>query len=719
MVLAAALPALLVLVESIRLIRHSLCCPLLSTSLACLYILLLSVLSPKVSKFIRQITPLRLLRFRQNHGNNDSYSSPQSDLHEWEKEKEGKLDTSLGSNERKREWILVLKLVFAMNVWMFTENQAFNQLPTTYMVIIKSFLPPLFFSINPVQPVIFNSVIMAIPSISLAMMVYTASKEILTQYNAFGVVLGVISTLAQGSTFIFIDELYKLNSHDVWESVRRTWMLHFSILAFLGAALLVESAAVVVTQPVMLTLLLSGFLMAVSIKLFSEMISDSSPLQLSLFFSGALVIVTSVYMTYNNMIASIYHPLGIAGSVLGLFVLAGAFATSKHSKKLLPVTNGNRSDSSHGRRSTPLITRLLIRIFYAILLIFIITSCSSLSGSADFRPKPYVPLANTNELRSHNVSAVIFYGRRESVRILNCYLERNLAKNGGILSEVIFVVKTDKQWDLDFLEYLLERNQPYYRKIEIPNNGWDFSTHYSWMTPNTLYFKVDDDIIYIRDGTFEELLTEKLRDRYIFLSANVVNHPILAPVHGSLGAIAPYTPSFEPGAPWIRSKEPLYLNGNDYDLKKCAWENWKCAMLSHENFLYNMEHNMTWLYDFPIYDFHAYDRDARWSINFFILNSSNTVITMKDDEQEIAVEIPKRLGRHCAAVGKALVVHYGYYTQRSGLDEQNHIMSRYAKLAKQECGFVLTGEEKAGRNSSAEAEKSKPVKKGNQTSDKR
>lgn len=34
------------------------------------------------------------------------------------------------------------------------------------------------------------------------------------------------------------------------------------------------------------------------------------------------------------------------------------------------------------------------------------------------------------------VIALVFYGRKRYASILNTYLERNLARNGGILSEV-------------------------------------------------------------------------------------------------------------------------------------------------------------------------------------------------------------------------------------------------------------------------------------------
>jgi len=34
------------------------------------------------------------------------------------------------------------------------------------------------------------------------------------------------------------------------------------------------------------------------------------------------------------------------------------------------------------------------------------------------------------------VKAIVFYGRRYTARLLNCYLERNMLKSGGLFSEV-------------------------------------------------------------------------------------------------------------------------------------------------------------------------------------------------------------------------------------------------------------------------------------------
>ena len=51
--------------------------------------------------------------------------------------------------------------------------------------------------------------------------------------------------------------------------------------------------------------------------------------------------------------------------------------------------------------------------------------------------------------------------------------------------------------------------------------------HYEHLDRNTLYIKMDDDVVYIDDLAVEHLIAEKLRRPRHFLSANVINHPLL------------------------------------------------------------------------------------------------------------------------------------------------------------------------------------------------
>jgi len=60
-----------------------------------------------------------------------------------------------------------------------------------------------------------------------------------------------------------------------------------------------------------------------------------------------------------------------------------------------------------------------------------VQNMSSAAGALEHR---MVRLGTT--AARHVIKAIVFYGRRGSVQMLNCYLERNLRRNGGLLSEV-------------------------------------------------------------------------------------------------------------------------------------------------------------------------------------------------------------------------------------------------------------------------------------------
>lgn len=117
---------------------------------------------------------------------------------------------------------------------------------------------------------------------------------------------------------------------------------------------------------------------------------------------------------------------------------------------------------------------------------------------------------------SVKVVAVVFFGRRQFVDVLDCYLRRNLVSNGGILDEVHFIVHTDVEDDKSWLRSLVKapQVQGYYRLMEEDTDkpGWSQWGSYSelyrdYMTdPDTIYFKLDDDIMFIDDEAFVEVL---------------------------------------------------------------------------------------------------------------------------------------------------------------------------------------------------------------------
>ncbi|CAL8463666.1 g3200 [Coccomyxa elongata] len=301
------------------------------------------------------------------------------------------------------------------------------------------------------------------------------------------------------------------------------------------------------------------------------------------------------------------------------------------------------------------------------------------------------------------VGALVFYGRRRYAKLLNMYLERNLAANGGILDEVVFAVRTDDAEDLNFLETLLMRHPQVYRRSHGPSiRPFDTAAHwqksYSITRNDHIYVKIDDDIVFIQDGAIEMVVEEKLRGRYLFVSANVVNHPLLSYVHAHLGPLLPFQPPSE-SLNSSNSHKPFVVTDNATVLDEspartsrygagdaCWWADWQCAAIAHYSFLHHLRAGSLGAYDFNTWDL-SYPEYQRWSINFFAFNSSDLsgplITDERDDEVYISQLLPAFRKQHAAAVGRdALVVHFAYYKQEQGLlHNASDLLKEYDRVA--------------------------------------
>ncbi|PGG99059.1 hypothetical protein GX51_06476 [Blastomyces parvus] len=183
---------------------------------------------------------------------------------------------------------------------------------------------------------------------------------------------------------------------------------------------------------------------------------------------------------------------------------------------------------------------------------------SLLPSSSSLTPQPARP--GPTKPANFKIVAVIFYGRPDRVEILDCYLKRNLVANGGWLDEVYWAPNTDNQADLDWLDKLVPTS-PSYKRITVQSEEkgyakiWDSSV----TDPDTLYIKIDDDIIFIDDNAIPKLVSLKLEHDHSFLvSANVVNGAPLPYHHYRTGAIRPYLPELAP------PKDSIIINNNYY-----------------------------------------------------------------------------------------------------------------------------------------------------------
>lgn len=310
------------------------------------------------------------------------------------------------------------------------------------------------------------------------------------------------------------------------------------------------------------------------------------------------------------------------------------------------------------------------------------------------------------DLQGQQIFAIIYYGRREYAEILNAYLERDLRQNGGVLDGVLFALVKYTHEDLVYLGHLQRRNPGVYVVPRIESGGWDVVWRLA-NVPNAIYLKIDDDIVYIAPGAIAEMAREKLRERFLFVSANVVNHGILSAVHQELVQLRWLEPPFKNASeadketykPW-RYKGDVILDPN-YRVEHtfysdCIWRRWDCAALAHETFLHRLEDGTSCAFDFGIFDFHAHGfatmndglgRSIDWNDNFFAWKTEDFSDidwegVANDDEAEMSTKHPRRRNQHAGALGRALVVHFTFSSQEPGLKNYTKLLDRYRELAR-------------------------------------
>jgi len=70
-----------------------------------------------------------------------------------------------------------------------------------------------------------------------------------------------------------------------------------------------------------------------------------------------------------------------------------------------------------------------------------------------------------------------------------------LKDNGGLLDEVIFAVRTDIGEDLDYLEELLHTSPRYSKHVAKKEYEWWVGSWEAVDEPDSIYIKIDDDIV--------------------------------------------------------------------------------------------------------------------------------------------------------------------------------------------------------------------------------
>ena len=312
------------------------------------------------------------------------------------------------------------------------------------------------------------------------------------------------------------------------------------------------------------------------------------------------------------------------------------------------------------------------------------------------------------DIRSNRsrVFVCIFTGRWRYLRILLPYLYRELRQNGGVVDKVLFVmlryteetqVKLKKFSEtangiLNDEVFLLVyfKNDPIMENVkqdkqETVNFGKLYEGFHFHVfqrlkeNPLDVYFKMDDDIVYLQPNVFGTMLMKKNSSDCFMHFANIVSNWRCNWLHQKIGV-------------FDKEVNPKELKIDFDPFASCGWERADCAEMILRAFVHHYRKNQTSRYLFPERE-HLTDR-LRFSINFFLFDTDLVNIKrlmeagpINQDDERWWTETYTATARHPnCIVGEALVVHFSYFTTEKNmldlglLEEFEIIVSKELRL---------------------------------------
>lgn len=270
------------------------------------------------------------------------------------------------------------------------------------------------------------------------------------------------------------------------------------------------------------------------------------------------------------------------------------------------------------------------------------------------------------------------YGRERTVSILAKYMERDHA--AGVVDEWWLCLNTDPEQvgDLKFA-YQLARRHPWIKLQQRPaglprltpkqrNTGY----FCQYMTdPDTVYVRLDDDIVYVHEEAISALATHKIDTPETVASFPVMWNNSVVSWYAQQAGVIPHSYG-EVGGP--------------YCMDPMGWANGQFAVSIHRLLLDKVAADRAedlFLYqDFPL------PLGLQFSVSTFAalgsmyasLPDGPGVLRPYEEESWHTIHQPKKLGVPNIIVGNALVSHYTFFPQQAVVNATD-ILDRYRALA--------------------------------------
>ena len=185
--------------------------------------------------------------------------------------------------------------------------------------------------------------------------------------------------------------------------------------------------------------------------------------------------------------------------------------------------------------------------------------------------------------------------------------------------------------------------------------------------PNTVYIRLDDDIIWLDDGFIKNMKEFRLsHPEYFLVTANIINNNTIAYIQQRTGRV-------------LRPPEMELL---DYDCMGNLWESPRLAHLLHIEFAKSkrwVRYQKTGVSRIGYFNYERFSINAICWIGGSFDNFGK--IVGEDEEQWLTIYHPKKLGVPNILNGSAICQHFAFYTQRAGVIDGKSLDDRLDELS--------------------------------------
>jgi hypothetical protein len=297
-------------------------------------------------------------------------------------------------------------------------------------------------------------------------------------------------------------------------------------------------------------------------------------------------------------------------------------------------------------------------------------------------------------------------GRKESMKCLF----NSMLKYKNIVDEYHLWVNTTVEEDINFINDFYEKNKDFVHlkygcETLDPNQmgrADNVKRFYNYcVEPDTFYFKIDDDIIFIEDGTFEKLIDYKIENPETFLT-----YPVIMNNYWCTHFLRYFDAIDVPECPicsdiWyklfdqvkdsmrttdqtmsdnLEEPKPRDFIPENYFFSPLYWSNSEFAyQILKETYNYIIENKLNDL-DIPniVLNYEPVSiQFIMWAGEDFA--KFNGDVKSVGDEPWLSMFYPMKFDLKNSVVGNTRVVHYAYWPQRDYLNTTD-ILSSYEKI---------------------------------------